>query len=89
MEDNTPKFIEITNEDGTSTDDMPSNPLLDKYPACASHGYQCMFCSKCPRGDGWKTPEEDREVQEEHSRKRMEYMKEHNPRMYNMIVAKK
>lgn len=60
----------IINEDGTIFD-PPENPLLkkwkEKYPARSEpnnsqvcDGYSCTFCSRCPSGDGWEVPEEDR-----------------------------
>lgn len=55
----------ILNEDGTVYC-PPPNPLKEKwaelYPGCDVIGYKCMFCGKCPLGDYWKVPEEDRDV---------------------------
>jgi hypothetical protein len=57
----------ILNEDGTEWD-PPRNPLeekwLKKYPACESKGYKCIYCSKCPSGDNWEVPEEDKHSEE-------------------------
>lgn len=51
---------------------MPQNPLMEKwlkeYPpvsmpneSTVCDGYSCMWCSRCPYGDNWACPEEDRE----------------------------
>ena len=40
-----------------------------------------MFCGRCPNGDYWKVPEEDKEVYEEYRRQVNEYLKIHNPNM--------
>lgn len=57
----------ILNEDGTEYD-PPRNPLeekwLKKYPVCESQGCKCIFCSRCPRGDNWEVPEEDKSSDE-------------------------
>lgn len=54
----------ILNEDGTEYD-PPRNPLEEKweklYPSCGSGGYKCMYCGKCPHGEYWKVPEEDKD----------------------------
>jgi len=53
--------------------DPPENPLKDKwnklYPPISipqysqvCDGYSCMWCGRCPEGDNWEVPEEDREV---------------------------
>lgn len=64
----------------------PQNPLAEKwdklYPPIpmpqysqVCDGYSCMWCGRCPRGDNWKVPEEDREVWEQYQRKLHEYFK--------------
>lgn len=55
----------------------PKNPLKEKwdklYPPIpmaqysqVCDGYSCMWCGRCPLGDNWKCPEEDKEVYEEY-----------------------
>lgn len=55
----------ILNEDGTEYN-PPRNPLAEKweklYPSCKTDGYSCMYCGKCPHGDYWHVPKEDKEV---------------------------
>ena len=56
----------ILNEDGTEYC-PPPNPLEEKweklYPACGSGAtYKCIYCGKCPYGEYWKVPEEDRDA---------------------------
>ena len=89
--------FEIVNEDGTPLDfERPKNPLEEKwkrlYPPTpmpqysqVCDGYSCMWCGRCPRGDNWKVPEEDKEVWEEYRKQRREYDKIHNPRLYKML----
>lgn len=66
----------ILNDDGTVYE-PPKNPLKEKwdklYPPIpmwqysqVCDGYSCMWCGRCPRGDNWKCPEEDKEVYEEY-----------------------
>ena len=85
----------ILNEDGTVCE-PPVNPLWEKweklYPPTpmpqysqVCNGYTCMWCDRCPSGDYWEVPEEDREAYEEHSKKVTEYMKLHNPSLKNIL----
>ena len=82
LKDNDP--IEIVNEDGTSIDDYPENPLKEKwdrlYPpkpmpqySQVCDGYSCMWCGRCPQGEHWKVPEEDKEVWEKYQQEVLEY----------------
>ena len=82
--------IKIVNEDGVTFDDMPINPLKDKwaklYPPIPKpeysqvcDGYSCMWCGRCPHGSLWKCPEEDLEVYNEYRKKLDDYIAKHNP----------
>ena len=86
----------ILNEDGTVYD-PPINPLKEKwaklYPPTpmpqysqVCDGYSCMWCSRCPYGDKWKCPEEDKEVYERYLKERQEYMELHNPTLRSSEV---
>ena len=89
--------FEIVNEDGTPLDfERPKNPLEEKwerlYPPTpmpqysqVCDGYSCMWCGRCPRGDNWKVPEEDKEIWEDYRRQCREYNRIHNPRLYEML----
>ena len=89
--------FEIVNEDGTPLDfERPKNPLEEKwerlYPPTpmpqysqVCDGYSCMWCGRCPRGDDWKVPEEDKEVWEEYRKQCREYDRIHNPRLYALL----
>lgn len=76
--------INIVNGDGTSMDDYPKNPLKEKwdrlYPPIimpqnsqVCDGYSCMWCGRCPRGEYWKVPEEDKEAWEAYQEEVHEY----------------
>lgn len=83
----------IYNEDGTICD-PPKNPLMDKwlqlYPPTPKpqfsqvcDGWSCiMGCSKCPYGENWKCPEEDREEYNKYLEEYGAYMRTHNPSMF-------
>ena len=86
-------MFNIVNEDGTSLDDMPINPLKEKwdklYPpipkpeySTICDGYSCSYCGICPNGSLWVVPEEDKQVWDEYQRKLSDYNREHNPSMY-------
>ncbi len=86
--------FEIVNEDGTSIDfELPEFPLKEKwdrlYPPTKDGepcwGYRCMYCHRCPSGEYWKVPEEDKEVWEQYQIKVREYNKIHNPSLYKMV----
>ena len=64
--------INIVNGDGTPFD-PPKNPLIEKwnklYPPIpipqysqVCDGYSCLFCGRCPSGEHWEVPEEDKEI---------------------------
>ena len=76
--------FEIVNEDGTSMDDFPKNPLAEKWKRYSQvcDGYSCAFCGRCPRGDYWKIPEEDKEIWAGYQKQLKEYNRIHNPSMY-------
>lgn len=80
----------IVNEDGTSIDNAPENPLKEKwdklYPSIpmpqysqVCDGYSCDYCGRCPHGSFWKVPEEDKTVWDEYQKQLLEYNKQHNP----------
>ena len=70
---------EILNEDGTKFD-PPINPISEKYKRnCID--YTCMYCGRCPHGDYWKVPEEDREEYEKYRKIINDYVMSHNPSM--------
>lgn len=86
---------EIFNEDGTSFN-PPENPLKDKwaklYPPTpmpqysqVCDGYSCMWCGRCPRGEYWKIPEEDREVYKAYVDEYNQYIIDHNPEIKLII----
>lgn len=83
------KVNQIVNEDGVTFDDMPINPLKEKwaklYPPIPKPEfsqvcdvYSCMWCGRCPHGSLWKCPEEDLEVYNEYRKKLDEYLIRHN-----------
>lgn len=64
----------------------PENPLKEKwaklYPPCnlsdlGSFDYSCLFCNKCPNGEHWRVPEEDKEVWMQHQLDVKAYIKDH------------
>lgn len=89
--------IEVTNEDGTSLGfGFPKNPLKEKwdklYPPIpmpqysqVCDGYSCMWCDRCPHGDRWKVPEEDKEIFEQYQEQIREYHRIHNPSLFKMV----
>ena len=81
--------------DGT-TFDPPKNPLKEKwdklYPPTpipqysqVCDGYSCMWCGRCPSGDYWKVPEEDKEVYEMWQKEYDDYCNSHGGLM-NLLV---
>ena len=87
----------ILNEDGTSIDNLPKNPLKEKwdklYPPVPMpqysqicDGYSCDWCGRCPEGSLWKIPDEDKEVWEEYQKQLLEYDKIHNPSLYKQFI---
>lgn len=89
--------IELINEDGTDIDyNYPENPLKEKwnklYPSIPKpeysqvcDGYSCMYCGRCPKGDNWEIPKEDKEVWDRYQKQIMEYHKLHNPDLYKIL----
>ena len=86
----------LYNEDGTIYN-PPVNPLKEKweklYPPTSMpqysqvcDGYSCMWCGRCPHGDYWKCPEEDKEVYEQYIKERREYTELHNPRFKDLRI---
>lgn len=68
-----------------SPSSFPINPLQEKwdklYPPTpmpeysqVCDGYSCMWCSRCPRGDNWKVPEEDLEIWNQYQQALTEYL---------------
>lgn len=85
----------IVNEDGTDLD-FPKNPLEEKrnrlYPTIpmpqysqVCDGYSCIWCGRCPKGDHWKVPDEDKEIWENYQNQIKEYHRIHNPSMFKRI----
>lgn len=83
----------LMNEDGTPTVDFLTNPLQDKwevlYPPVPKvqysqvcDGYSCMWCGRCPRGEHWVVPDEDKELWDKYQKEIDEYNKIHNPSLY-------
>lgn len=67
-------------------DEFPVNPLEKKwnelYPPTpmpsrsqVCDGYSCMWCSRCPKGDNWKVPEEDMEIYENYQEEVRQFLK--------------
>lgn len=88
-------IMELVNDDGTEFT-PPENPLKEKwdrlYPPTPNpqasqvcDGYSCMWCGRCPRGEYWKVPEEDKEVYEQYKKDFEAYMREHNPDVYERL----
>ena len=78
---------DIVFSDGTIFD-PPKNPLKEKwdklYPPIPKpnwsqvcDGYSCMWCERCPNGDGWQAPEEDKEEYEKYKKEFNEYCDSH------------
>lgn len=89
MVENTNVF-ELINEDGTSMEDFPKNPLQEKwdklYPPIPKveyqqvcDGYSCMWCGRCPNGENWIVPEEDLEIWNNYQEQIKQYHQLHNP----------
>lgn len=81
-------MFEVTTNAGTPIDELPppQHPLAEKwgrlYPPTpmpqysqVCDGYSCMWCGRCPFGDKWEVPEEDREVWEQYQKELQEYFK--------------
>ena len=80
-------FNSITFPDGTIFD-PPKNPLKEKwdklYPPIPKpeysevcDGYSCIGCSRCPNGDYWKVPEEDKDIYEQYRKEFDNYCDNH------------
>lgn len=85
--------IELVNEDETSFDTFPKNPLEEKWSELYSptpkpeysqvcDGYSCMYCGRCPRGSYWKVPDEDKAVWDAYQKEVDAYMRLHNPSLF-------
>jgi hypothetical protein len=84
------KINQLINEDGTSMENFPKNPLKEKwdklYPPIPKveysqvcDGYSCMWCGRCPNGEYWKVPEEDIEIWNNYQEQIRQYNQLHNP----------
>ena len=92
-------LTDVVNEDGTSLEDFPKNPLLEKWIekySCkdSSTGtedvgdYGCILCGKnCPFNEYWIVPDEDLEEYKKYTKCVQEYHKIHNPKLYEMILG--
>ena len=78
---------EITFPDGTPFD-PPKNPLKEKwdklypptpmpYYSQVCDGYSCMWCGRCPSGDYWKVPEEDKDIYDKWYKEYNDYCDSH------------
>ena len=96
------KIIRLTNEDGTSIDDTPKNPLLEKwykeFPMKESCklieennivNYSCLDCGHCPNGDLFEIPKEDLKEYNKFLKKYKKYLKKHNPSMKKILKNEK
>jgi hypothetical protein len=77
------KIERLMNTDGTEFS-PPKNPLAEKwrklYPVCDSgFNYSCMFCNKCPYGEYWHVPEEDKDEYTKYRKEVTSYIETHNP----------
>lgn len=83
----------MMNEDGTlMSDGFPENPLKKKwdklYPPTPNEslmqvcdGNSCLWCGRCPSGQLWTIPDEDREIYNKYRLEVQEYHKKHNPNL--------
>lgn len=71
----------------TDTENIPINPLQEKwdklYPPIPKpeysqvcDGYSCMWCGRCPRGEYWVVPEEDRNIYEAYKQEVLNLLQE-------------
>lgn len=78
-------------------DPMPVNTLQikwrRKYPPVprpeysqVCDGYSCMWCDRCPRGEGWECPEEDKLEYKEYERRFNEWKARHPDFLSHMVV---
>jgi len=94
-------IITLYNEDGTSIEDFPENPLKEKWlkqfpkkGVCNVlkenniANYSCINCSKCPNGDLFEVPKEDLEEYKKYLEKVLEYNTIHNPSLTQSISYK-
>lgn len=81
--------------DGTIFD-PPKNPLVEKwaklyppvpkpYYSQVCDDYSCMWCDRCPKGEGWKVPEEDKEIYAQYKKEFNDYCNSHGG-LLNAIV---
>ena len=81
--------VTLLNEDGTPFN-PPINPLEEKWkklypstPMAERHqycdGYSCAWCDRCPKGDNWVIPEDDREEFLAYISTYNTYIAKHNP----------
>lgn len=97
--ENLPK-LNIINEDGTSIEDFPKNPLIDKWLKLKKNfciqleesgfaNYRCLECTKCPDSSDFEIPEEDIEEYEKYLTECKEYNRIHNPELFKKMVLAK
>lgn len=91
-EDEKPEIhLDVINEDGTTLDDYPKNPLILKWDTMVpkqcgdpSVNYACVQCynEKCYHSNGFIMDEEDKEEYQKYRDKISAYDKLHNPWLY-------
>ena len=93
------KQLRIINEDNKILEDLPKNPLIDKWKAqypkrgiCKIFeenkmvNYSCINCSRCPEGDLFEVPLEDLKEYREYAQKVKEYLDE-NRQPLKLLLA--
>ena len=89
--------LTLVNEDGTSIESFPKNPLLEKWSKKKKNickqleeagyaNYGCEECSKCPEGAYFEIPEEDLQEYRNYLLKINEYNRVHNPELYKKLA---
>lgn len=79
----------IFNGDGTRFNppeiDSYKKLIQNRFPPCSAEGYQCMYCSKCPKGDYFKWPDDCKETVEAQKLAVRYYVNAHNTLGFNSI----
>lgn len=93
------KQLKIIDEDNNILENLPKNPLFDKWKAqypkrgiCKIFeennmaNYSCINCSRCPEGDLFEVPLEDLKEYREYAKKVKEYLDENRPSL-QLVLA--